>query len=208
MIKSKQIEFDLILRNIQCSDRVKRQSALQQLYEIVQVETNDELKVILDQIYLHLLKCYSDRYESIRSLAIAIVSQVLMNIENYEHFFEEIIVPAIRKRIGLSEMLEPSEEIQLQLLKQIHEIVVKFRSNGKENSMCRLYNDVIDIVLRNLSNCFADAQRQCCGIIKELANATEQFHMKAEYLVEPLILMLKHRQSNSRILAIETLGKQ
>lgn len=208
MIKSKQIEFDLMLRDIQCSDRLKRQFALQQLYEIVQVETNDELKVILDQIYLHLLKCYSDRYESIRSLAIAIVSQVLANIENYEHFFEEIIVPAIRKRIGLSEMLEPSEEIQLQLLKQIHEIVVKFRSNRSENSMCRLYNDVIDIVLRNLSNCFADAQRQCCGIVKELANATEQFHMKAEYLVEPLILMLKHRQSNSRILAIETLGKQ
>lgn len=200
------IEIDSIMRDIQHSDRSKRQTALQRLFETVHAETDDTvLKAILNVIYLHLLKCYADKFESCRALTISVVSEFLQQLHNHEPFFYEFIVPIIRKRIGLAELHECSEEIQLQLLQQVEAIVATSTTSSRD-SIERAYNDIIDIVVRNLSNCFAPAQKQCCAIVKALAIACNRFGGRAECLVDPLIGMLKHRQSSSRITAIETLG--
>lgn len=207
--KLEKFAIDLIARDIQHLDRSKRQAALKRLLEIIQNEADTEvLNTILNEIYLHLLKCYYDKFESCRALAIAIVSEFVHKLHGHEPFFYEFIIPAVRKRIGLAEMHEPSEEIQLQLLQQIAAIVSKCISDGGlgGDRMARVYDDIVDIVMKNLANCFGDAQKQCCEIVKALAIACTEFRVKAECLVDPLIGMLKHRQSSSRIAAIETLG--
>lgn len=212
MAKLKNIEIDLIARDIQQPDRSKRQAALKRLHETVQSETDHHaLNAILDEIYLHLLKCYYDKFESCRSLAIAIVCEIVHKLGGRQPFVYEYIVPAIRKRIGLAEMHESSEEIQLQLLRQVATICAEQSVDGAmtddaEPMVVRAYNDIIDIVVKNLTNCFADAQRQCCAIVQCLAMPSNRFAVNAERLVDPLIRMLKHRQSSSRITAIETLG--
>lgn len=200
------LELELLCKNIQSAEKTKRQTALKELLQIVSKQTNDtDLKKLLDQIYLHLVKCYTDQFESIRSLAISIVNELLNHFNERNQFFLEYILPTIRRRIGLPELVEESEEVQLELLEQVGRIVDKFQSND-EDFLMRGYNDIMDIVIKNLTNQYANAHRQCCKVIQLLAVATPSFYMRAESLVDPLIELLCHRQSATRTTAVETLG--
>lgn len=201
------VELEVLCKKIQSTEKKVRQTALKELLEIVSTQTDDNsLKTILEQTYLYLIKCYADRFEAIRSLAISIVDEFLKNFQMRVDFFLDYILPTIRRRIGLPEMIEDSEELQFQLLQQIEGIVDKFHAKD-EDFLMRTYNDIIDIVTRNLSNKFANAHKQSCKVIQVLAKATPSFYMRAESLIDPLIELLSHRQSPSRITAIETLGK-
>lgn len=200
------LEVELVCKNIQSIEKSKRQIALNELLQIVLKQSNDvELKKLLDQTYLHMVKCYTDKFESIRSLAISIVNAFLNGFQSRNDFFLDYIVPTIRRRIGLSELIEDSEEVQLELLQQLERIVDKFQSQN-EDYLMRIYNDIMDIVIKNLSNNYANAHRQCCNVVQVLAKATPSFYMRAESLVDPLIVLLCHRQSATRIIATETLG--
>lgn len=169
-------------------------------------ETDDDLSKIFNETYLFLVAGYADKYESCRLLTITIVSQFLSGFNERKDFFLEYIVPTMRQRIGMSEMIEESEEIQLELLEQLVKIVKKFTSRDEDHLM-HTYNEIVDILNKNLSKRYAIAQRQCYEIIKNLAVATKSFSMRANYFVDPLISMLSHRQSANRILAIETLSE-
>lgn len=206
--KESKFELELLCKNIQSVDRTTRQKALKEFLKIISdAPSKDEiLSKYLDETYLHLIRCYADKFESCRSLAISIVSVFLSKFTSPNQYFLDYIVPIVWRRLGQTEIVEESEELQLQLLEQIEEIVDRFKSNDGD-SLMGVYNDLIDILLRNLSNRFANAQRKCCDVIKKLANATKSFYLKAECLVDPLIELLKHQQSATRILAIEAIGK-
>lgn len=202
----RKFDIEFLCKNIQSNERSIRQAALQELLQIVSNQGNNhDLKSLIDQIYLHLIKCYADRFESIRDLAISVVNQFLSESHERNEFFVEYIIPTIRRRIGLPELIESSEELQLRLLEQLEEIIEKFQSKD-EDLLMRAYNDIIDIVVRNLINKYANAHRQCCKVIRVLTTATRSFYMRAESLVDPLIDLLSHRQSATRTAAVETLG--
>lgn len=202
----RKLELEVLCKNIQTSEKSVRQKALKQLLEIVANQTNDDdRKSLFEQTYLHLIKCYADRFEATRTLAISVVNEFLTTFQMRNEYFLDYIIPTIRRRIGLPELIEESEELQLEMLQQVEGIVEKFQSND-EDLLLRSYNDIIDIVARNLINPYSDAHRQCCKVIQVLATATPSFHMRAETLVDPLIELLSHRQSASRSTAVETLG--
>lgn len=201
------LELEMLCKNIQSIEKTRRQSALKEFQQIVSKQSNDEdLRKLLDQTYLHLIKCYADKFESIRSLAISIVNEFIDGFHQRNEYFLEYILPTIRRRIGLPKMIEESEEVQLELLQQVEKIVEKFKSNEDEDHLMRVYNDIMDILYRNLTNQYANAHRQCCIVIQLLAKATPTFRIRAECLVDPLIELLCHRQSATRIKAVETLG--
>lgn len=200
------LELEIICKNIQSNEKSKRCAALKELLQIVSKQSTDhDLKDILDKTYLHLVKCYTDKFESIRSLAISIVDEFLNRFQTQDEYFLDYIVPTIRRRIGLPELVEESEEVQLDLLVQVGHIVDKFQADC-EDGLMRAYNDIMDIVIRNLTNQYANAHRQCCRVIQLLARATPSFHVRSESLVDPLIELLCHRQSATRTTAVETLG--
>lgn len=202
----RKLELEVLCKNIQSSEKSVRQRALKELLELVSKQTNDDdLKELFEGTYLHLLKCYADRFEATRSLAISVVNQFSDAFEMRNDFFLDYIIPTIRRRIGAPEMIEGSEELQLKLLEQLEGIVDKYRSKD-EDFLMRSYNDIIDIVARNLTNPYSNAHRQCCKVIQVLATATPSFYMRAETLIDPLIELLSHRQSASRITAVDTLG--
>lgn len=202
----RKLELEVLCKNIQSSEKSVRQRALKELLELVSKQTNDDdLKELFEGTYLHLLKCYADRFEATRSLAISVVNQFSEAFEMRNDFLLDYIIPTIRRRIGAPEMIEGSEELQLQLLEQLEGIVDKYRSKD-EDFLMRSYNDIIDIVARNLTNPYSNAHRQCCKVIQVLATATPSFYMRAETLIDPLIELLSHRQSASRITAVDTLG--
>ena len=200
-------ELEVLCKNIQSNDKSIRQTALKVLQETVSKQTSDDdLKILFDQTYLYLIKCYADRFEATRSLAISVVDQFLHSFQIRNESILDYILPIVRRRIGLPELIESSEEIQLKLLEQLELIVDKFQSMN-DDFLMRSYNDIMDIAARNLSNQYSNAYRQCCKVIQVLATATPSFYMRAECLIDPLIELLSHRQSASRVTAVETLGK-
>lgn len=164
---------------------------------------------IFQEVYLHILRCYADDSEKCRSLATEIVSKMLEKLPRND-FYLNYIVPAIARRIGRPELVEESEEMRLQWLQQVRDIVERYQCTPTDEDstdyLLKVYNDLIDILKKCLTDPFPVAQREACEIAKLLAKATPSFHYQAEALVKPLLLILKHKQSANRTVAIETLG--
>lgn len=208
MTESDIFEFNQLCNNIQNADRLVRQNSLKKLLELSSSEqTQQQTAALFDHCYLHIIKCYADKFESCRCLAVEIISSLLKMLPDND-FYVEVLVPVIARRVGQKEIIEESEELRLQLVQQLLQIVNKFPA--KELTGDRLmnsYNDIIDVLLKTLRDPYVNVQRECCSLIKSLASATPSFHCRAESLADPLIALLKHRQWLSRKEAITALGK-
>lgn len=208
MNESQIIELNQLCNNIQNADRSVRQNSLKKLLDLSATEqTAEQVVLLFDQAYLHIIKCYADKYESCRCLAVEIISNLLRTLPE-NGYYVEVIVPVIVRRIGQKEIIEDSEELRLQLVQQLLQIIDKFAVNElKGDQLKNSYNDIIDVLLKTLRDPYVNVQRECCSIVRSLANATPSFHCRAESLADPLIMLLKHRQWLSRIEAIKALGK-
>lgn len=203
---------------IQNQERMVRQRALKEFLEFCQSEENlssENAIEIFDSTYLCLIKCYSDKFEMCRSLACSIISEMLKHLEQNDYYLS-LLVPVIAKRLASQELVEESEEMRLQLLKQLNYIVDKYKglnvtgsvkahSDG-EDRLLKPYNDIIDILKITLMDNYPAILKESCEIIKVTAIASPSFHYRAEALALPLITMLKHRHSPIRTAAIEALG--
>ena len=203
---------------IQNPERMVRQRALKEVLEFCATEgnlTEDNAMEIFDFIYLCLIKCYSDKFEMCRSLSCSIVSEILKYLEQNDYYLS-LLVPVIAKRLATQDIVEESEELRLQLLKQLNFIIFKYKDlkttgtvRGKSDGEDRLlkpYNDIVDILKISLLDSYPAILKESCEIIKVTAEASPSFHYRAEALVDPLVGILKHRHSPIRIAAIEALG--
>lgn len=203
---------------IQNQERMVRQRALKELLEFCQLEGNltaENSMETFDLIYLCLIKCYSDRFEMCRSLSCSIVSEILKFLEQNDYYLS-LLVPVIAKRLAVQDVVEESEELRLQLLKQLNFIVNKYKNlsstgtvrgqSDGDDLMLKPYNDIIDILKSCLLDSYPAILKECCDIIKVTAIASPSFHYRAEALADPLLSLLRHRQSSIRIAAIEALG--
>lgn len=207
MAESEIFEYNQLCNNIQNAERSVRQNSLKKLLELSSSEQQQRAITLFDHCYLHIIKCYADKYESCRCLAVEIMSSLLKTLPDND-FYIEIIVPVIARRVGQKEIIEESEELRLQLVQQLLQIVDKFHANElKGDRLMNSYNDIIDVLLKTLRDPYVNVQRECCSIVKSLAEATPSFHCRAEGLADPLIALLKHRQWLSRKEAIAALGK-
>lgn len=198
--------FNDVCQSLRSEERGQRQSGLKKLLKYCESDelTEENCLDTFDLVYLHILKCYADEAEKCRSLATEIVSRFLEKLPRND-FYLNYIVPAIARRIGQHEQ---SEEMRLQWLQQIRDIVQRYQTTKEDTTdyLLKVYNDLVDILKKSLTDPFPVAQREACEITKVLARATPSFHYQAEALVKPLLLMLKHKQSANRSVAIETLG--
>lgn len=201
-------KIEELCHDIQKPERIYRQNALKEFYEILQSypPENEEITKIFDASYLHILKCYNDKYEIIRSLSCLIINAFIPILPDNE-FYLEVIIPVITKRIGMSEIIEESEEMRLELVEQVLLLVGKYKAKTKkEDRLFNSYNNIIDILKKTLKDPHPNVQKRSCALI--VAMASEKcFHFRAEILSDPLASILGHRHSANRIAAIEALGK-
>uniref|UniRef100_A0A1B0DE37 Dynein axonemal assembly factor 5 TPR repeats domain-containing protein n=1 Tax=Phlebotomus papatasi TaxID=29031 RepID=A0A1B0DE37_PHLPP len=71
------------------------------------------------------LKGYGDKYESCRTVAASVITEMLEKLPENE-FYLAYVIPTIARRIGQKELVEESEELRLQLLEQLTGIVMKY----------------------------------------------------------------------------------
>lgn len=194
---------------LQSPERSARQSTLKSMLEYFQQSqvTNKNVESHYNEIYIHLLKAYSDKFEVCRSLAASVVSAIVTHLPRNSSYLE-YICSVISQRLGQAEMIEESEEMRLQLVQQLHELVEKFKVDSEEKAdlILKAYNDIIDVLVRTIKDPYPAIQRESCEVVKLLSTATPSFRYRAEVLVKPMTFMLQHRYSANRAIAIETMS--
>uniref|UniRef100_A0A182IPY6 TOG domain-containing protein n=1 Tax=Anopheles atroparvus TaxID=41427 RepID=A0A182IPY6_ANOAO len=190
-------------------DRMVRQRALKDFEaNFLPNASGSECARIFDESYLDILRCYSDRFESVRILAITAVDTLLERLPSNEYYLG-YIVPVLAKRIGQAEIIEESEELRLQLLEQLGRLVVKFSDSDGQNGdpLLKVFDDIVDILIKTLRDPFPAAQKKSCELVLTVAGATPSLHYRAEALVGPTKSVLGHRHAANRIAAVEALGE-
>ncbi|XP_053661046.1 dynein axonemal assembly factor 5 [Anopheles marshallii] len=194
---------------VQNPDRMVRQRALKTFEEdfIHGIASDAECSRIFDETYLHILRCYSDRFESVRTVAVSVMDVLLGKLPTNDYYLD-CIVPVLAKRIGQAETIEDSEELRLLLLEQLAALVVKYSDpdGNHGDPLLKVFDSVVDILIKTLRDPYPAAQKKSCEIVMALAVATPSLHYRAEVLVAPAKTILAHRHSANRIAAIETLG--
>lgn len=204
-----QNETETMCRKLQNTERSIRQAALKELLKMAAKESPSDIgpEEWFGATYLYIIKCYSDRFEMCRSLAASIISEFILSTSNVNDSYLDYIAPVLKRRIGQGGIVEESEELRLQLIEQTLNVVQVFSSKRDgEDPLMRHYNDIFDIILKTLTDPYPCVQRKSCEVINALAGATRTFDSRAESLVDPLIALLSHRQSATRVIAVDTLG--
>ncbi|XP_041766338.1 dynein assembly factor 5, axonemal [Anopheles merus] len=195
---------------VQDPERTERQRALKSFGQDFTRDAiiAEECPRIFDDTYLHILRCYGDRFESVRTLAVAAMDALLGKLPPNDYYLG-CIVPVLAKRIGQAETIEDSEEVRLQLLEQLKTLVAKYSDPDGSRSgdpLLKVLDSVIDTLIKSLRDPFPAAQKKSCEIVIALAEATSSLHYRAEALVAPAKSILTHRHSANRIAAVEALG--
>lgn len=202
------INCEVISKNLQSPERRDRQNALKDLLNFCQDNntTDESIIAVYGETYLYILKCYSDKYEGCRELCCEVVSEFFKRLPRNDYYFQ-YVVTTLADRMGQKETLEESEEMRLLFVKQLNFLINKFRQHDESKDlMLTSYNEIINIIVKALQDNYPAVQKEACSCIKNLSEATPSFHYRAEALVKPLIVMLHHKHSQTRMAAVEALG--
>lgn len=149
-----------------------------------------------------LLRAFSDPVEKCRELAIMTVSEVL-ELTGEPCGLLQCVIPTLVQRLAQSEIVEPSEELRLQLVDLMHSAV----------NRCNVYvasylNDLVLILQRTIVDPFPDIKKASCASASLLARTVpQQFHTQSESLIAPLLTTISHQHSKVRVAAITSIGK-
>lgn len=210
------MNFDLdtkaICADLECHEHRKRSATLLKLRDQCEQAppslSTDIIAGDFDELYLHLLKCYSDRFESVRDRAVLAVSAFLARLPPLD-FHLLNVVTTLAERMGQTETIEGSEEIRLLYVEQLHLMLSKYAKMGNVGVFRECYPQVVKVLIKSIKDDFAAVQREGCATLVELARVAETHDLRpyTESLAVALYAMLNHRHSAARIAAIEALGR-
>ena len=161
-----------------------------------------ELKSLFNDLLKPLLKEFSDPMERCREISVDTVKKFLCLIPSPEDSLS-YIMPVLVQRLGQPEIIEPSEELRLQVVELLKEIV---ESSGKKNSV--YMDDIIKILQRTIIDPYPEVKKLSCHCASTLAKAVpEYFHAQSESLIKPLLLSVSHQHAKVRTIVVQTIGK-
>ncbi|KAH8402567.1 hypothetical protein KR215_001176 [Drosophila sulfurigaster] len=210
------MSFDLdtkaICSELESSEHRKRSATLLKLREqceqAPQSVSSDAIAADFDELYLHLLKCYDDRFESVRDRAVLAVSAFLKRLPPSD-FHLLNVVSTLAERMGQVETVEPSEEIRLLYVEQLHLMLRQYAQMGNVGVFRECYAQVMKVLVKAIKDDYAAVQREACATVVQLARVADTHELQpyTESLVVSLYGMLNHRHSAARISALEALGR-
>lgn len=204
------LNIEEICGKLELTDRKSKISAMEYLKEKCLTTkdcTDADVLQIYDECYLHLLKCYTDRFESVRDQAVQTVDMFMDRLPpNDFHLLN--IVASLSERMGQQETLEESEEIRLIFMQQLFKLENRFVQTGNKRSLQDCYPDILRILVKALRDPYPAVQREACACCIVLASSADPyvFQPYAEPLAKGLYVMLNHKHSQARISAVKALG--
>ena len=160
-----------------------------------------ELKSLFSDLLKPLLKEFSDPTERCREISVDMVKKFLSLVPSPEDSLP-YIMPVLVQRLGQPEIVEPSEELRLQVVELLNQII---ESSGKKNSV--YIDDIIKILQRTIVDPYSEVKKLSCYCASNLAKAVpEYFHAQSESLIKPLLLSISHQHAKVRTIVIQTIG--
>ena len=161
-----------------------------------------ELKPVLNELLKPLLKEFSDPVEKCREVALDILKSFHSQVSSPEDYLPYVI-PVLVQRLGQQDLVEPSEELRLQMVEFLLQILER---SGKNIAL--YLDDLIKILQRTLIDPFADVKKKSCQCSSTLAKAIpEYFVQQSESLIKPLCMSISHQHSKVRSIVVYTIGK-
>lgn len=208
-------EMELICKNLSrhlnClanENKATRKRALEAIKKEVvkkQPRTDPEiLNKVLHELIRPLLIMFSDPVASCREQAIAMLGEMIEQVSD-PHDFLQFIIPVLVQRLGQLNVVEPMEEVRLQLVELTHKLI-----ELSTKRIAPYLDDIIKILQRTITDQFAEVKKESCRCASSLAqNIPEHFHTQSESLIAPLVQKdtLGHQHSKVRVAAIRTIGE-
>ncbi|XP_076458968.1 dynein axonemal assembly factor 5-like [Babylonia areolata] len=197
-----------IARHINClgeDNRNTRKKALESIRNDTinrkPVLESPDLEPIFSEILKPMLKMFSDPVEKCRELSVGIVHRFFEKVSDPEDRLSYVF-PVLVQRLGQQEIVEPSEELRLQLV-ELFSLLVD-RAGQK---LPAYLDDSVKILQRTLMDPFPDVKKESCKCASKIAKAIPQyFHMVSETLIKPLLMSITHQHSKIRALTVSTIG--
>lgn len=194
------------------SNKITRQKALQNLCNDLKssltITDNDDHLKPPSNILESILKIFSDPAEKNRDLALIYISMYMTQYCTDEISIDRalaLLMPAFVQRLGMNDIIEPSEEIRLKSLTILNEFC-RIYSNG--NKLSLYLNEWIIILKRTIIDPYPEVRKLSCELTSKLAGKChERFHMMSESLIKPIIETMKHQHAKVRVEAVNALGK-
>ncbi|KAH8267339.1 hypothetical protein KR018_011362 [Drosophila ironensis] len=207
-----EVDAAKICEQLQGTDRRQKTEALANLRELCQNAPKDvsteEIAEVFDQLYLHLLKSYDDRFEGVRDHAVQAVNAFLELLPPMD-FHLLNVVSTLEERMGKAETVEPSEEIRLLYIAQLHLMVRKYARMGNVGVFRQCYPQVTKILIKSIKDDYPVVQREGCGTVVDLAKVAETQEVRpfCDSLLVALYGMLNHKHAPARISAVAAIGR-
>lgn len=194
------------------SNKITRQKALQSLCNDLKSSMNltdsEDHQRPPSNIVESMLKILPDPAEKNRDLALNYISMYITQYCQDESSIDKLlasIMPAFVQRLGMNDIIEPSEEIRLKSMSILFELC-RIYPNG--NKLALYLNEWVSILKRTIIDPYPEVRKLSCELTSKLAaKCHEKFHMMSESLVKPLIETMKHQHAKVRVEAINALGR-
>ncbi|KAI8904408.1 armadillo-type protein [Gorgonomyces haynaldii] len=192
------IQRDLNILGEPTSDRIAKRRALEHIQkEITKIQ---DLSPLLSQVGKTVLKSLSDPVEKCRELSIAILQHFIQSLEQPQPMLV-YLVPVFVQQLGQLEMVEPSEEMRLQILKTLHLV-----SKKTQKDFSPFVEDTIKILQRTLADPFPDVKKEACHLVTVLClNNPQAVKYHSKNLVQSLAPVIMHKHSSVRVIALSAL---
>ena len=137
------------------------------------------------------LKCLADPSEKNRELATSFISDYISVIPTPDQTLPYVI-PTLVSRLAQKEIVEPSEELRLQLLDDILYPIIEY--SGKRISS--YLDELIQILQKTILDPYAEVKKSSCKLASKISRTIpEYFHMQSESLIKPLMITITHQHS-------------
>ena len=161
-----------------------------------------DLQQTLKEIVKPLLQVLSDPVEKCRDLSVCFMADCLQAVPEPYNFLS-FIIPVVVQRLGQQDIVEPSEELRLSLVKLLLLLV-----ESCKKKMGPYVDDMVKILQRTIIDPYPEVKKESCHCASALAKAVpEFFHMQSETLIKPLLMSISHQHSRVRVDVIKTIGR-
>ncbi|ELU05823.1 hypothetical protein CAPTEDRAFT_167239 [Capitella teleta] len=163
--------------------------------------STEDLGNVFQSIGGPLLKLFSDPVEKCRELSIDIIGKFLEKVPSPSSYLH-VVVPVVTQRLGQQDIVEPSEELRLELIVLLTHLV---ELSGRD--IHPYLDDLIKILQRSIVDPYPEVKKQSCKCASIVAKAIpDYFHMQSESLIKPLLTSISHQHSKVRVETILAIG--
>ncbi|XP_011688411.1 PREDICTED: dynein assembly factor 5, axonemal [Wasmannia auropunctata] len=200
------LELSKITISLQADEKNRRRQALEEIWKNISQEEiisgrSDDLIKIWESVHRSLIRIMNDNMEMCRDLTVGILKIFLEALPPDDKYIIYII-PIMSRRLGMQELIEPSEEVRLKCVSLLRTIIWKYK-----DLLAPYIQDVTGILARTVTDNYPNVKKESCRCISDYAKTlSRHFYSQSEYLIKPILSNFTHQHYRVRLAAVEAIG--